>query len=183
MHRQRLAFAASVRSKEKKKKKNSKKKARRRTERRRQQQRWGRLQRANIMLYTYTRITCRYDLDKPITQTITASKTNQSWISLRLLLATGTSALLPLWHAKLSVYFHLGEYYWKDFSSPALTCTLVLSRSFPPLSLSPPFQLSTFLYPSPPFLVSSVWPIKLSEQNKCLLSSGKKKSKPNTSCE
>ena len=33
-------------------------------------------------------------------------------------LATETSALLPRWRLKLSVYFHLGEYYWKDFSSP-----------------------------------------------------------------
>ena len=34
-------------------------------------------------------------------------------------LATEISAILPLWRLKLSVYFHLGEYYWKDFSSPA----------------------------------------------------------------
>ena len=33
-------------------------------------------------------------------------------------LATKISAILPLWRLKLSVYFHLGEYYWKDFSSP-----------------------------------------------------------------
>ena len=35
-------------------------------------------------------------------------------------LATEFSAILPLWRLKLSVYFHLGEYYWKDFSSPGL---------------------------------------------------------------
>ena len=34
-------------------------------------------------------------------------------------LATEISAILPLWRLKLSVYFHLGECYWKDFSSPA----------------------------------------------------------------
>ena len=34
-------------------------------------------------------------------------------------LATEISAILPRWRLKLSVYFHLGEYYWKDFSSPA----------------------------------------------------------------
>ena len=45
VHRPRLAFAASVRSK-KKKKKNSKKKVRRRTDTRRQQQRGGKFQRA-----------------------------------------------------------------------------------------------------------------------------------------
>ena len=34
-------------------------------------------------------------------------------------LATEISTILPLWRLKLSVYFHIGEYYWKDFSSPA----------------------------------------------------------------
>ena len=75
VHWQRLAFVASVRSK-KKKNKNSEKKVRRRAEIRCQ---WQRLeeesfQGASIMLYTYTRITCRYGLDKPINHTITTSK-------------------------------------------------------------------------------------------------------------
>ena len=43
--------------------KNNSKKVRRRTEIRRQQQRGGKFQRASIMFYTYTRITCRYGLD------------------------------------------------------------------------------------------------------------------------
>ena len=51
VHRQRLAFAASLRAK-KKKKKNSEKKVRRRTGRRCQQQRGGKLKRASIMFYT-----------------------------------------------------------------------------------------------------------------------------------
>ena len=38
-------------------------------------------------------------------------------------LATKTSALLPLCQIKVSVYFHLGKYYWKDFSGPASICT------------------------------------------------------------
>ena len=67
VHRKRLAFAASVRSKKKKKKKTLKK-VRRRSERRRQQQRGGKFQRASVMLYTYMRITCRYGSDKPIKQ-------------------------------------------------------------------------------------------------------------------
>ena len=33
-------------------------------------------------------------------------------------LATENSALLPLWRLELSVYFHIGEYYRIDFSSP-----------------------------------------------------------------
>ena len=39
-------------------------------------------------------------------------------------LATEISAILPLWRLKLSVYFHLGEYYWKDFSSPEDICSI-----------------------------------------------------------
>ena len=75
VHWQRLAFVASVRSK-KKKNKNSEKKVRRRAEIRCQ---WQRLeeesfQGASLMLYTYTRITCRCGLDKPINHTITTSK-------------------------------------------------------------------------------------------------------------
>ena len=44
---------------EEKKKKTNSKKVRRRTERRRRQQRGGKFQRAAIMFYTCTRITCR----------------------------------------------------------------------------------------------------------------------------
>ena len=39
-------------------------------------------------------------------------------------LATEISAILPRWRLKLSVYFHLGEYCWKDFSSPAKAAKL-----------------------------------------------------------
>ena len=128
VHWQRLAFVASVRSK-KKKNKNSEKKVRRRAEIRCQ---WQRLeeesfQGASIMLYTYTRITCRYGLDKPINHTITTSKnTPVVHFSAFVDLATEISAILPLWRLKLSVYFHLGEYYWSDFSSPALNILRVL---------------------------------------------------------
>ena len=97
----------SVRSKRKKKQKNSKKKVRRRTERRRQQQRGGKFQRASILFFTYTRINCRRcGLDKP-----TNKNTNVVHFSAFVDLATEISAILPLWRLKLSVYFHLGEYY------------------------------------------------------------------------
>ena len=36
-------------------------------------------------------------------------------------LATETLASLPVWRLKFFVYIHLGEYNWKDFSSPAFT--------------------------------------------------------------
>ena len=68
---------------------------------------------------TYMRITCHYGL---------ADQSNNNHFkntpivhfSAFVKLATETSALLPLWRLRLSVYFHLGEYYWKDFSSPEM---------------------------------------------------------------
>ena len=49
------------------------------------------------MVYTYTRITCRYGLDKPINQTITTSNTPVVHFSEFVDLATEISAILPLW--------------------------------------------------------------------------------------
>ena len=42
-------------------------------------------------------------------------------------LATEISAILPRWRLKLSVYFQLGEYYWKDFSSPVWNAVFLLN--------------------------------------------------------
>ena len=121
----------SVRSKKKKKQKNSKTKVRRRTERRRQQQRGGKFQRASLMFFSYTRINCRYGLaiDKPIKQQ-SLQKHNRRLVHFSAFvdLATEVSAMLPLWPLKLSVYFHLGECYWKDFSSPEYASQ---TKSFP----------------------------------------------------
>ena len=71
--------------------------------------------------YSYTRINCRYSYkDKPNKQHYNHFKnTTVVRFSALVDLATEISAILPLWRLKLSVYFHLGEYYWKDFSSPA----------------------------------------------------------------
>ena len=100
VHRQRLAFAASVRSKMKKKK-NSKKTVRRRTERRRQQQRGGNFQRASIMFYTYTRITCRYGLDKAMNRTKTTSKHTSTTRCI--------SLYLSIWRLKFQLHCHFGD--------------------------------------------------------------------------
>ena len=99
----------SVRSKKKKKRKNSKTKVRRREERRRHQQRGGKFQRASLMFFSYTRINCRYGLaiDKPNKQQSLQKHNRSAFLNL----ATEVSGVLPLWRLKLSVYFHLGEYY------------------------------------------------------------------------
>ena len=79
-----------------------------------------RVQKRYSWFYTFTRITCHYGLEKPINQTIPTSKnTPVVHFSAFVDLATEISAILPRWRLKLSVYFHLGEYYWKDFSNPA----------------------------------------------------------------
>ena len=106
--RRKFAFATSVRSK--KKKRRNQKKVRRRTKKRCRQQRAGKFQRPTIMFYTYTRITCRYDLDKPSNNSH-FKNTPVVHFSAFVELATKISALLPLWRLELSVYFHLGEYY------------------------------------------------------------------------
>ena len=113
----------SVRSKKKKKQKNSKTKVRRRTERRRQQQRGGKFQRASLMFFSYTRINCRYGLaiDKPIKEQPLQKHNRSAFLCICRFGDWSFSYMLPLWRLKLSVYFHLGECYWKDFSSPADT--------------------------------------------------------------
>ena len=70
------------------------------------------------MFYTYTRITCHFGSDKPINQTTASKHTPVVHFSAFVDLATEISAILPLCRLKLSVYFHLGWYYRKDFSSP-----------------------------------------------------------------
>ena len=124
----------SVRSKKKKKQKNSKTKVRRRTKRRRQQQRGGKFQRASLTFFSYTRINCRYGLAILISQSNNNHSKNTTVVHFSAFvdLATEVSAILPLWRLKLSVYFHLGEYFWKDFSSPAVVgkrCLSVLQTS------------------------------------------------------
>ena len=63
--------------------------------------------------YSYTRINCRYSYkDKPNKQHYNHFKnTTVVRFSALVDLATKISAILPLWRLKLSVYFHLGEYY------------------------------------------------------------------------
>ena len=65
--------------------------------------------------YSYTRINCRYSYsykDKPNKQHYNHFKnTTVVRFSALVDLATEISAILPLWRLKLSVYFHLGEYY------------------------------------------------------------------------
>ena len=93
---------------------------RRRTERRQQQQRGGKFQRASLMFFSYTRINCRYGLALYISQSNNNHFKHKPVVHFSAFvdLATEISAILPLWRLKLSVYFHLGEYYRKDFSSP-----------------------------------------------------------------
>ena len=71
---------------------------------------------ASILFFTYSRINCRYGLDKANNNHF--KNTTAVHFSAFVDLATEISAILPLWRLKLSVYFHLGEYYWEDFSSP-----------------------------------------------------------------
>ena len=103
----------SVRSKKKKKQKDSKTKVRRRTERRRQQQREGKFQRASLMFFSFTRINCRFGLAIQISQSNNNHFKNTTVVHFYAFvdLATEISDILPLWRLKLSVYFHLGEYY------------------------------------------------------------------------
>ena len=63
--------------------------------------------------YSYTRINCPYSYkDKPNKQHYNHFKnTTVVRFSALVDLATEISAILPLWRLKLSVYFHLGEYY------------------------------------------------------------------------
>ena len=100
-----------------------KKKVWRRTERRHQQQRRGKFQKASQMFFPDLQLhedKCRYSYkDKPNKQHYNHFKnTTVVRFSALVDLATEISAILPLWRLKRSVYFHLGEYYWKDFSSP-----------------------------------------------------------------
>ena len=71
------------------------------------------------MFYTYTRKTCRYGFS--LYHSIKRNHFKNTPVvhsSAIVDLATEISTILPLWRQKLSAYFHLGEYYWKDFSSP-----------------------------------------------------------------
>ena len=154
---------SGVRSKNKKKQKNSKKKVRRRTERRRQQQRGGKFQRASLMFFSYTKINCRYGLAILTRQSNNHFKnTTVVHFSAIVDLATEISAILPLWRLKLSVYFHLGEYYWKDFSSPAqdleFLAYAIIRRNIAFIHSSAPTSksLSSFVSPTSPSPVGTL---------------------------
>ena len=155
----------SVRSKKKKKQpeKNSKKKVRRRTERRRQQQRGGKFQRASLMFFSYKRINCRNGLAIYISQSSNNHFKNTTVVHFSAFvdLATEISAILPLWRLKLSVYFHLGEYYWKDFSSPDLGVFLIsvkpLTTEIPKIKLHRKFVKLQYKYCLTKTINFSVW--------------------------
>ena len=67
------------------------------------------------MFFSYTRINinCRYDLAILISQSNNNHFKNTTVVHFYAFvdLATEISDILPLWRLKLSVYFHLGEYY------------------------------------------------------------------------